>query len=298
MDNVNNLLKKYNISPVGYTKKKNVLIVETKDNKYVIKKKKKDVSEIYNYLKTRNFEFFPYNYVNDDEYEITEFIEDNNLSNYDKGVEIINLISLLHNKTTSYEEIDIDDYKIVYEELKTKIEDLIIYFNDLNDEIDNEIYMSPSNYLLVRNISKIYAAMDYCKQELDNWYNLIKDNLKQRKVIINNNLELDHLIRGENSYLISWDKAKKDIPIYDIYNFYKKNYKDLDFENIYSIYESKYPLHEEERKLLFIMLSLPNKIDLINDEYKNCKRIMELLDYVITTEKIISPYYANQQEEK
>src|SRR5574344_2129063 len=99
MDNVNNLLKKYNISPVGYTKKKNVLIVETKDNKYVIKKKKKDVSEIYNYLKTRNFEFFPYNYVNDDEYEITEFIEDNNLSNYDKGVEIINLISLLHNKT-------------------------------------------------------------------------------------------------------------------------------------------------------------------------------------------------------
>lgn len=298
MNKLNDLLKKYNIKPIGYEKRNSAIIVDSHEGKYVIKKKKKDNSSLLNYLKTRNFDFFPEVIIKDDDYEITTYLENNDIPTYDKTLEIINLISLLHNKTTSYEEIDIDDYKIIYEKINNEITELITYFNNLNDLIDNEIYMSPSNYLLVRNISKIYASLDFCKNELDNWYNLIKDNLKQRKVIINNNLELDHLIRNNSSYLLSWDKAKKDIPIYDIYNLYKRVYKEVEFESLYNVYESKYPLHEEERKLLFIMISLPYKIDFINDEYKNCKRVTDLLDYIVKTEKIISPYYSNQENKE
>lgn len=293
MDDLSELLKKYDFKPLGYKKNKSVIVINTKDNKYVIKKREKDNSYLFNYLRTRSFNFFPYNYVNDDNYEITKYIEDKKLPKYDRAVEIINLMSLLHNKTTSYEDIDIDDYKIIYENLDQQIKNLTSYFNNLNDFIDNEIYMSPANYLLVRNISKINASLSYCKQELDSWYDLIKDNPKQRKVIINNNLELDHLVVDDNSYLISWDKAKKDLPIYDIYKFYKNSYRDIEFESLFDLYNSKYPLHEEEKKLLLIMLSLPHKIDFINDEYKNCQRVNELLEYMLKTEKIVLQYNQN-----
>ena len=60
---------------------------------------------------------------------------------------------------------------------------------------------------------------------------------------------------------------------------------------------SKYPLHEDELKLLFILISIPKKVEFTNDEYENCKRVDELLSYIVKTEKIISPYYANEKKE-
>ena len=58
-----------------------------------------------------------------------------------------------------------------------KLNELEEYYVNLNDEIDKEIYMSPSNYLLVRNITKIYSAIYYCKTELEEFYNIVKYNI-------------------------------------------------------------------------------------------------------------------------
>ncbi len=299
MDEVRDLLKNHNIKPLGYTKKNNVIIIETSDHKYVLKKNSHK-QELYNYLHLRNFEFFPnvYNEKNDI-YEIQDYIEDYDIPKYDKALEIINLTSLLHNKTTIYKDIDIDDLKIIYEDLDLKINDLSTFYNELNNYIDSEIYMSPSNYLLIRNISKIYATLDFCKKELDVWYDLVKNNLKQRISLIHNNLNLNHLIRNEKgSYLISWANAKFDIPIYDIYKFYKNIYNEVSFDELFSNYETRYPLHNEEKKLLFILMSLPQKVNFIDDEYDNCIEVNNLLNYIVKTEKIISKYYANNEQEE
>ena len=40
-------------------------------------------------------------------------------------------------------------------------------FNQTQLIIDNEIYMAPSKYLLVLNISKVYNALSFCKNELE-----------------------------------------------------------------------------------------------------------------------------------
>ena len=273
MNEVHEFLKNHNITPKEYIKNNSCTIIDTKDGKFVIKKRNQEYEKNLKYLKTRSFDSFPKSYYigENEEYEINEYIENYDIPKYDRAEEVINLIGLLHNKTTTYEEVSIDDYKIIYEELESKISDLNIYFNEINDIIDNEIYMAPSNYLLVRNISKIYACLDFCKKEIDEWYNIIKGNSKQRKVLIHNNLDLDHLIKNERSYLISWNNSRKDIPIYDIYKFYKNNYKDVEFESLFELYQSKYPLHEEERKLFFILISIPQKILFSNNEYENCK---------------------------
>ena len=218
------LLKENNINPKYFKKVKSATLV---NNEYVLKENKGN-NKVFSYLDARGFNYYPSNKVLSDKYVLYEYLKDYNISDDERAIELINLVSLLHSKTTRYNSISIDDYKKIYEDIDNKIDKLYSYYSDLNELIEQEIYMSPSNYLLVRNISKIYSSLNYCKNELDNWYELVKESKKQRVALIHNNLSLDHLIRNENSYLISWDKSKFDNPIYDLYNFYKNNYEKIE----------------------------------------------------------------------
>ena len=53
---------------------------------------------------------------------------------------------MLHVKTTHYENTTLDDYKKEYEKLAKELDNLSDFYNDLNNLIDEEIYMSPSEY--------------------------------------------------------------------------------------------------------------------------------------------------------
>jgi hypothetical protein len=288
------LLKKTGINPKSFTKKKTATII---NDKYVLKETTNN-NQIFSYLEARNFNHIPKSTTISSKYTLYDYIKDYNIPKEERAIELINLISLLHNKTTRYNKTTLDDYKKIYEKYENKIEKLSNYYNDLNEIIDREIYMSPSEYLLARNISKIYSTLNYCKNELENWYELVKDEKKQRITLIHNNLELEHLIRNENSYLISWDKSKFANPIYDLYNFYKKNYDDIEFSSLLEQYQNRYPLKETELKLFFIMISLPEKIDFEKKEYNNCLKVDKLLNYIYKTDTIISPYYPKNQEKQ
>lgn len=288
------LLKENNINPKYFKKVKSATLV---NNEYVLKENKGN-NKVFSYLDARGFNYYPSNKVLSDKYVLYEYLKDYNISDDERAIELINLVSLLHSKTTRYNSVSIDDYKKIYEEIDNKIDKLYSYYSDLNELIEQEIYMSPSNYLLVRNISKIYSSLNYCKNELDNWYELVKDNKKERVALIHNNLSLDHLIRNENSYLISWDKSKFDNPIYDLYNFYKNNYEKVEFSSLLEIYQKRYPLKQNELKLFFILISLPDKIEFTNNDFNNCKLVDKMLDYLYKTDSIISPYYPKNEEEE
>ena len=133
--------------------------------------------------------------------------------------------------------------------------------------------MSPSEYLLARNISRIFIALNFCKEEIENWYELIKDKTKQRVVVLHNNLDLSHFFKMDSSYLISWDKSKIGIPIFDLYILYKRHALDFDFSEILKQYEQNYPLQKDEKKLFFILIALPPKIDFDKSIYEQTKEI-------------------------
>lgn len=287
------LLKRNGITPKSIKKVNNSFVVDTGDKKYVLKNRKNDIDEKFNYLLSRNFDYFPrHSSVGD--YDIYEYIENANISDEEKLYEIIDLISLLHTKTTRYKNIDIDDYKVIYENLDKKINYLNVYYSELNDLIDTEIYMSPSHYLLALNMSKIYSALSFCKIELDNWYELIKNNPKQRVAYIHNNLELNHLVRGTNPYLVSWEKSKVDLPIFDLLDLYDKYYQKTDFDILLNNYQKRYPLKDEELKLFFIKISIPEKIEFDIDELENTKRVKRVLEMLNKGDKLIKPYYNNK----
>lgn len=285
------LINKYNIYPKKHTRIKSIKIIKTEQESYVIKQKKRsDKSQVYQYLLSRSYNHFPapVNNIAQDSYEIYPFIEEVFTPKEQKAIDMIYLISLLHNKTTFYKEIDLDEIKSFYEETATQLEYLSNYYNDLQNAIENNIYMSPSEYLLIRNISKIYYIIYFCKQCLEDWYYIVSKKKKERYVMLHNNVELSHFIVGEKPCLISWDQAKTGIPIYDFYHFYQKNYLDFDFVSLLQIYESKYPLLDEEKNLLFLLLSMPKKIVLGKNEFKKCEEISNYLLYLEKTNELIS----------
>jgi len=296
MNKIKELLREKELKPTKYTKKGNATIVDTDNGRFVLKKKKNDNERTYNYLKSRNFNYFPNLIDANIDYEIYNYVEEVEIPNEQKLLDIIHIMSLLHNKTTYYKEVDEDKFKEIYETINSEINYLYNYYSDINTVIDGKVYMDPGEYLLARNISKVYAALTFCQMELESWYNIVKDKRKQRYVVLHNNLELSHLLANDNPSLISWDKSKVDIPIYDFLNLYKKHGLDYEFTDLLKIYESNYPLLMEERKLLFILISLPEKIEFNDTIFNNCKKISNHLDYLFKTEKLISPYYTTSKE--
>lgn len=286
MNNIENLIKKNN----KLTLLKSVRLINNNENKYIIKRKNNNIKDIYNYLNSRSFDYYPKLISEDNNYNMFEYIEDYKEPYEQKTLDMMSLLSLLHSKTTFYKEIDYEDYKYIYESTITLINDNYNYYNIMLENIENQIYMSPSSYLLARNITKIFNSLNYCRSNIDKWYEMVKDKNKVRMVLIHNNLELDHYIKKDKPYFISWDKSKIDMPIIDLYVFYRKHYLNFDFYELFKYYESRYPLLEEERLLLFIYLSIPDKIELDSNEYNLCKKIRRFLDYNYKTEKLITEY--------
>lgn len=290
-----NLFDENNIITKKITLINDVRIVETETEKLVIKKRDDNLEEIFNYLKSRSFEYIPEIIYRTENYDIYKYINDTYLEKEEKMLDIIKMVALLHSKTTFYKEIDDNTYKELYENLTERIDYLYNYYNDIADIIENYDYMSPSNYLFIRNISKLFASLDYSKYQLNNWYNIIEEKKRIRVVNIHNNLSLDHYLLDDRPYLISWRLSKRDLPIYDLITLYKKYYKELDFCDLFRIYESNYPLLKEEKNLLFCLLTVPDKLDFNDTEFNCCKKVKKFYEYLFATERLINDYTPHEQ---
>lgn len=270
--------------------------VKIVNDEYVKKRKKnKDIDNIYNYLLSRSFDYFPEVINEDDEYIYYKYVKDIEEPNEQKITDLVSLVSLLHNKTTFYKEVDIDDYKYIYESVSNQIEDTYSYYNILMDNIESEVYMSPANYLIARNISIIYNALKYSKDTVDRWYKMNEDNRRMRVVLNHNNLGLDHYLKGDRPYLISFDKAKIDMPIFDLISLYKKHYLDIDFNDILKLYLGKYPFSDSEMMLFLAIISIPDKISSVNSEYKRVLTIRRIIDYIYKTSDLVAKYSIKEQ---
>lgn len=282
--------------PYRYTIKGKSTILETTCGNFIIKPKNKDINELYTYLTNRGFMNYPKIIDSSrDEVNVFEYVEDIKLPKEQKYDDLIEIIASLHNKTSYFKEVSEDKFKSIYEDIKSNISYLSNYYNTLYEIGFNEVYASPSNYIFMRNYFKINAALEYANSELDNWYSLVTNETKIRVCLIHNNLELNHLL---NNKLISWDNYMIDTPVIDIVKLYKNEWKNINFSEILERYIYKFPLLDYEKKLLFILISMPPQIKKSNNEFEKCKVISEVMDYVFKTEELIRPYNTKQEEEK
>ena len=288
MKEINELLKKNSIRALSYKKNGKAIFADTNIGKVVIKKNS-NKDYIYDYLNTRSFNYYP-EILDEGQFVITRYIEDIDIPKEQKIIDLINLVSILHSKTTHYRETSEDEYKKIYEDLSNNYEYLYEYYLELITFIEEKVFMSPSEYLLARNISFIFASIEKGKDYIEKWYEKVEGLNKVRVSIVHNNLNLSHYIRNSREYLISWDKSKIDIPIFDLYNLYNSHYLDFEFYDLLKIYEQNYPLKDYELGLLFILINMPSKIEFNDTEFNMCKKISGEIDRLYKSNKLIEEY--------
>ena len=155
-DELTRIIKDHNLHPISYQKIKEAYIINTKDERYVLKPNTNNY-DIYKYLLSRGFDYFPKNYNNKTgNYDLSRFVEDNSLNDSQKLNDLVSIVATLHKKTSYMREVDLDEIKDLYEKLNNKINNTIKHYSVINDYIDTLMFYSPSEYLLVRNISLIY----------------------------------------------------------------------------------------------------------------------------------------------
>jgi len=281
------ILDKNDLKVDKYTMKGKTMIVNTPLGQFALKKGNLD--NIYKYLLSRNFEYFPKVIDSNEDSTIYEFVDDVKYDNEQRAFDLIHTIALLHSKTTYYKDVDIDEYKKIFEETMEKINYIYNYYMDVINIIESKIYMSPSEYLIARNISKIFSCIYFCKNELEQWYEIVKNEKRKRVVTLHNNLKLDNIIRNKSVYLIGWEYSKIDSPIYDFINFYNNYALYFDFRSLLNEYERIFPFKEEEKKLLSVLISIPSKIPNTEKEYNRVKNVRQLLDKIYKTEMLLTP---------
>ncbi len=291
---VNKLYKPYRITKHGLS-----TIIESMEGKFVVKPKgKQNVKELFDYLSLRGFNDYP-KIVDStrSDIDIYEYIEDASYPKDQKAVDMIKTIADLHTKTSYNKEVSEDKYKEIYDVLKGNLAFYKDKYTAMLDQIEDEIFMSPSHYLFIRNSSKLFSQIAFCDDKIDEWYDLAKDKRETRVSVVHNKLELDHYLKSSRGAIISWDDAKIDSPILDFYNFYSKEALDLEFNTILKEYLNKMNLSEDEQALLFILLCMPKDIDFEENEFKSCDTVSSFYDYIYRTEWLVRPYYSVDDEE-
>ena len=284
------ILKKENIHPIAYKKINSVYLVSDKTITYAIKLNTNNY-DIYKYLLSKGFNYFPDNYSNINvNYDITKYIIPLEVNQTEKVNDYLKLLSILHFKTSYKREVNLDEIKINYEKLINEINDLRRYYISINDKLDKERFLSPADYLLLRNITLIYSVLNIIEKLLNKTYEKIKDSKSIRVALLHNNLSLDHLIINEGEYLISWDKSYFDSPINELNSFYRKYYNYIDINDFLLIYEKSNKLSAIEKTLLIIVLSVPKKIEFINNNYENTVLVNNEINYLKSIYELITKY--------
>ena len=271
-------------------------IVDTASGKYVIKEKNKDVESLFNYLKSRSFDNYPNIIDKYDNNYVYEYLEDINMPINQKANDMAGVLSNLHHKTSFYKLVVKDNIKEIYENILSNIVYFENYYQKIFTNAENEEYMRPSYYLLIRNRSKIDAVVKFLKSELDKWYNKSINEEKTRVVYCHNNLSLDHFKEGTKKAFLSWDNYKIDSPVLDLINLYHNDFNKYDYGSFLNNYLKQNELLPEEKRLLFIVISLPKVQYFTDNEIDNTIMVGKLIDYINNTEKLIRPYYPIQEE--
>lgn len=274
------IIKKHHFHPKSFKKNKSVYIIDNDSNRLAIKLNTSNY-DIYKYLISHDFNYFP-KYYNDssDNYDILEYLDDLSVNNNQKINDYLSILALLHYKTSYKRELDLDTIKEKYESLINRIVYLKEYYYNLNNIIDKEMFLSPSMYLLIRNISLIYKTLDKSLELLNKLYDEVKNDKSIRVSLLHNNVDLDHLINNNKIYLISWDKSLFDSPVYELENFYRKYYKYIEISDFLRLYELTNKLTINEKTYLLILLSIPKEIHLGNNTYLDVNIINNEINYL------------------
>ena len=285
--------------PYRYTILKNAHILESTSGHIVIKEKKRNMKELYNYLDSKGITNYPP--LLDDSREgvnIYKYIDDISIPKEERALGLTRLIANLHSRTSYYKQVTEDDYKRIYDIVIDHINYLDYFINYHYDECFKEVYPSPSSSCFLNNFYKIQSALRFSKDGLERWYLKVKDKTSERLCQIHHHVSLEHFFHSDKDYLLSWEESTKDSPVIDMVEFYKREWHSCDFKVLFKEYLNICSWSDEEKELFFICISLPNEFEWKGNEFNLVLKVEEFFDYIYKTEELIRPYYAVNEDKK
>ena len=149
------------------------------------------------------------------------------------------------------------------------------------------MYYLPVEYLFLRNSSLINNQLNLANQLLEEWYSIVKTKERERLVYCHGKCSLDHFLPKDDGYFISLENAHLGSVTDDIEYLFRKNFSTIDLVTTYNLYQRKYPYSVEEKLLLFVKLSIPDKINIYPSSLETNKSLLMFYDRLITFNRFI-----------
>lgn len=271
----------------------------TINNKKHLKIRKENINkELYEYLISKNFKHILSPIEENKNYELYQYSQETTYDAQKEFIELINIISDLHNKTTTYYEVKEEKISEMYTSHKNNLSSLKTYYFEIQDYLETKEFPSPEEQLLLNNISNIYKAINCSEFKINAWYEKVKQKNKIRHVQLHNNISRENLLKDKIYYLINWDKSKNDIPIYDFITLYKNEFINIDMKELFSVYQRQYKYSEDEQLLFEAILSIPPKITFKKSHLINTIEAKKHLNYIETTSEFLKDNKEYQEDNK
>lgn len=190
------------------------------------------------------------------------------------------LLSYIHSHSCYNIKVNQEYFKQIYNDIIVVISERLQYYNNVMNECEQSKYRSPSQWLFLLNYYRIHDSLKEAEYYLKLYMNKVKDCQINRVCLIYKHFHYDHIFL-KHQKLISLDQMQINMPIYDIYDIYKKLPDILfDLDCFSEYYLKNMKLDNKEILLLCTLLKIVPIIYLENDEVNNIIKISRLLYYL------------------
>lgn len=282
--------------PIKYTLIDNNKIITYPDRAIFIKPRSSyNIEEVYKYLDDHAVNNYLKPAEVTDKELIFPYFEKTSLTDDEISKRLVLNLTILQNKTTTYQKLNLDEVKNFYEGTKKKINYLFSYYHDIVLQLETKVYYLPTEYLFLRNSSIINRQLKVATDLLEEWYKIVKNKERERLAFCHGKCELAHFLPIDDGYFISLEKAHLGRVTDDIENLFRKNFSSIDLTSTYNIYQQKYPYTLDEKLFLLVKLAIPPKIDIYPCNLETNKRLLNFYEQLIDFNKFI---LEEQEQEK
>lgn len=261
----------YQITSIKYLEENIVVICHEK--KYLLIKKENYNEETIEYLNSIGCDYYlPIIQELSDYYLCNYYESDNNVRYLVLALADIHLKSI---KTVNYQ-----NKESFFNNKVREIDNLMNYYLNLQDYIEEMYYTRKDYYEMIISISKVYNILRTSRYFLDKWND--SNSIEYREVFLIGNIDLKNFVHNDKSYFLNLKNTSKGNLIKDIVLLYKFFDND-DIYELFELYNNKIKLTEEELYLFLSSICLLPMIKFSNNVNYNLGMIKRFYEYIDKT---------------
>jgi len=291
----------YNINAIGIIKvSQKVYKIKTKDTFYALKLVRNKLTlEHYPYVNSLHLDCFIPIIVNCDGNFLTSYqdqyfyvmpwiVTDDFIVKELKLRQYFYLLAMIHNRSYYSLKVNIGYFKSMIEQLNEMIVARLEYYTNKLQQFEFNYFKSPAEWEFALNFPLFIKQLEQSRNFLSLFENISESLTSVRLSLVYMNFNVKHISLQANM-LLSIDKIRIDLPIYDLYDLFLHQ-DTMVYENglLVESYLHKFMLYDYERVLLACLLTCIPLLEFSKDEVDNVIRITKLLNYIDSSQQFIT----------